>query len=387
MPNKHQPKDNYTVGRTLSTGVVSPRQTPPHPSTLAVPDTSSKPKRRAWKKALAFTILLILLVPLIIGIWDAYNYSRASQKLFGSGNLLSALTPTTLKGSDRGRVNILIVGFSADDPGHAGAKLTDSIMVVSLNPDSRTGYMLSIPRDLYVLIPAFGRAKINEAYQDGEAGNFSEVGYAPGGMGLLEKTISQSLGIQTDYYALVNYTAVRDITDALDGITVNIQSSDARGIYDPNFKANEGGPLRLSNGPQDINGLTALRLTRARGAAGGSYGLALSDFDRTKNQQAVLTGIKNKISWGILLNPIKNDPLLAAAGDNIRTDISISEVLPLFRLFHSVPESALKTVTLRDINGQNLLIGYTTPYGQSALIPAAGPYDYSDIRVAIQGLN
>ncbi len=343
-------------------------------------------KKRSWKMRVVLVFLLILIFPLIIAGWDAYNYSQASQKIFGTSNLLGALAPTALKQADNGRVNIMIVGYSADDPGHGGANLTDSIMMVSLSTNTQTGYMLSIPRDLYVAIPGYSKAKINEAYQDGEASSFNEASYAAGGIGLLEKTVSQSLGIQTNYYAILDYAAVRDITNSLDGISVNVQSSDARGIYDPNFKPAEGGPLRLPNGPQKIDGLTALRLTRARGATGG-YGLAQSDFDRTKNQQAVLAGIKNTIGWGILLNPIRNPPLLQAVSNNIRTDIQINEALPLFRLFHGIPESQIKSVTLRDINGQNLLRSYATPYGQSALIPVAGINDYSDIQTAIQKLN
>ncbi len=384
MSIKKQQKDIYTVGRTLSTGTSPPKQ-PMRPINGTEP--LQKPKRAVWKKLLLVVFLLMLVVPLIIIIWDARNYSHASQRLFGDGNLLNALSQSPLKGEDRQRVNLMIVGYSADDPGHAGAKLTDSIMIVSLSTANHTGYMLSIPRDLYVSIPDFGRAKINEAYQDGELSSFSEAGYPTGGMGLLEKTVYESLGIQTDYFAVLDYAAVRDITNSLGGITVNIQSSDPRGIYDPNFKPQEGGPLRLPNGPQQIDGLTALRLTRARGAAGGSYGLAQSDFDRTKNQQAVLTGIKQAINWSVLLNPTKNDTLLDGAADNIRTDIQISEVLPLFKLFHGTPESAMKSVTLRDINGQNLLKSYTTPYGQSALIPLAGINNYSDIRVAIHAMD
>ncbi len=377
----HAKKDVNVVGRDMNKIQAADS----YSDTKA--ESSHSPKKAAWKKWLLFVLFLILIIPLIIGVWDAINYSHASQKIFGSSNLLSALGSSSLKSSDSNSVNLMIVGYSADDPGHGGANLTDSIMIVSLSTVAQSGYMLSIPRDLYVAIPGFGRAKINEALQDGEASNFNEAGFPAGGMGLLEKTVFQSLGISTNYYALLDYAAVRDTTDALSGITVDIKSSDPRGIYDPNFKSEEGGPLRLANGQQKIDGLTALRLTRARGAAGGSYGLAQSDFDRTKNQQALLTGIKKAVSWGLLLNPLKNEKLLNAAANNIRTDIQIGDALPLFKLFHRISDSNMKSVTLRDINGQNLLRNYTTPYGQSALVPIEGMDDYSGIRAAINNLS
>ena len=344
------------------------------------------PKRSRWKRRLAVLSLLLFVPVLVFGIWNYLNYSRASEKIFGSSNILGALLPTPLKGEGRGRVNVLVAGYSADDPEHAGATLTDSIMIISLSTEGKGGYMLSVPRDLYVSYPKGSRGKINEAYYRGETAKFRESGYPAGGMGLLAKTVTQNLSIPIDYYALVNYAAVRDTTDALGGITVTIESTDPRGIYDPNFQPQEGGPLRLPNGTQSIDGQTALRLTRARGAAGG-YGLAQSDFDRTRNQQAVVIGIKNAVTLKQLLDPRKNEPLLDAVADNVRTDIAVSEVLPLFRLFRNVPTEQLKPVSLRNFNGQNLLIGYTTPTGQAALVPAAGMNDYSDIRQAIKSLD
>lgn len=346
-------------------------------------------KKRFWsRKKIALLIFLIVLSPfLFIAAWDARNLSEASNKMFGSGNLLEAFVPTALAGSERGRVNVLVVGYSADDPGHAGANLTDSIMVLSMDTKDKKGYMLSIPRDMYVTIPGTGKAKINEAYQRGEAEGFTESGYSSGGIGLLQKTIKQSFGISTDYYAIINYSAVRDITNALDGITVDVQSKDPRGLFDPNFLPKEGGPLQLSNGPQKIDGETALKLTRARGATYGSYGFAQSDFDRTRHQQQVLVGIKQGLTWQMLLDPRENRTVLNAIAENVKTDVELNEVVPLFRLFNRIPSEDLQSINLRDVNGKNLLQSYTTSTGQSALIPAAGANDYSEIQAAIQSFS
>lgn len=393
MANKKSGKDIYVVGKTLSSGVAAPVTVPAITSRRAA-GLAAKPmiikKNSIWKKLLLFlvgVVIFIVISLLVLIALNARNYSRASQKLFGTSNLLSGLSSSTLNGQSRGRINIMVVGYSADDPGHAGAKLTDSIMILSLSTEGKTSYMLSIPRDLYVPIPDYGRAKINEAYQAGEISAFSETEYGNGGMGLLKKTIYESLGIRAGYFALVNYAAVRDTTDALNGITVNIQSSDPRGIFDPNFLPAEGGPLNLANGSQIIDGQTALRLTRARGAAGNSYGLAQSDFDRTKNQQEVILGIKNEVSIGLLINPFRNEKFLDGVANNITTDIAINEVLPLLRLFNKVPSAELKPLSLREFNKQNLLRSYTTPYGQSALIPAAGINDFSDIQAALSSLD
>jgi LCP family protein required for cell wall assembly len=344
--------------------------------------------RFSWKRALLL-VFIIILIPLFyigyIAMWDYHNYSHAAKKMFGDGNLIGALGANELK-SENGRTNILIAGFSNDDPGHSGAKLTDSIMIMSLDKDSKTGYMLSVPRDLYADIPGYGYAKINEAYQYGQSSHFHEKGYAKGGMGILEKIISKDFNIKLDYYVLINYGAVRGTVNALHGITVTIKSTDPRGIYDPNFRPREGGPLKLKNGKQKIDGKTALRLTRARGETYGSYGLALSDFDRTKNQRAVIKGIKDKINTKLLIDPHRNKPLLDAIANNIKTDLKLNNVLPLYRVWNSIPDKELKSVGLRN-SKKSLVTGYTTPTGQSALIPNGGVSDYSEIRALIKKLN
>ncbi len=344
-------------------------------------------RRSPWKKMILLVLAIILALLVTIVVWDIRNFSVASKKLFGTDNAWEVFRTTELQSTPGGRTNILLVGYSADDPGHAGATLTDSILILSLDKTDQSGYMLSVPRDLYVNIPDYGAAKINEAYQAGEYMKFRETGRPRGGMGLLQKVVGDTFDIELHYYALINYTSVKEVVDALGGIDVTIKSDDERGIYDPNFPKAQGGPLRLTNGTHSIDGQTALRLTRARGATYGSYGFPRSDFNRTQNQQQVFSAIKHKLDWKLVLDPRTNGEIFAAAGANIKTDLAISEVIPFYRLLTSVPNGNLKPVTLSDIGGKNFLVGYTTPSAQSALIPAAGIDDYTDIQAAIKRLQ
>lgn len=350
-----------------------------HPEAHRPPETEAEPKSsgskaaKIIKRSLLLLAAVILAFVIIIGVWDARNISAASRKLFGSGDIFSLLGTQPLKADSNGRVNILITGYSVDDPDHPGATLTDSILLLSMDPAGRSGYLLSIPRDLYVDIPGFGYAKINEAYQDG-------------GIGLLERVVQADFQIQPNYYAIVDYSAVRDVVDALGGITVNIQSSDPRGLYDGNISPVDSGPLKLSNGPQTLNGQTALNLTRARGDTTNSYGFPQSDFDRTQHQRQVFTAIKAKLNWKLILNPRQNGKILNAVADNVKTDIQAGQARRLFGLFNSIPDAKLQSLSLRDFSGQNYLSSYITPYGQDALVPAAGLNDYSQIDQAISQL-
>lgn len=382
-----EPSQKFDVHKNLPQSYVpESRKRALEAAKLAGQIESKKPKKRKWIKRSILAVFLLLFIPSAIFFgWNGYNVAKASEKMFGTGNLTRFLVPARLA-NESGRVNILLVGYSEDDPGHAGAELTDSILVLSLDTEKKTGYMLSIPRDLYIDISGYGTAKINEAYQAGEHSKFKENGYPDGGIGLLQKTISKKFDMEFHYYALINYGTVKDIVDALNGITVEIDSKDPRGIYDPNFKKNEGGPLKLKNGRQEINASQALRLTRARGSTFGSYGLSQSDFDRTKNQQAVIKGIKEKLTWTILLDPRENPVIFNAFADNIKTNVKLNEVVPLYRLFNDISVDKLHSAGFRD-DKINLLASYTTPTGQSALIPNGGVNNYAEIQKYIKNLN
>lgn len=347
------------------------------------------PKQKPrWRKVLKRISILLLIIAFLAGLWLGWKFVANSVKLFGWSGLTDIFRTTKLKGESEGRVNILLAGNSADDPGHGGADLTDSIMIASINTKDKTGYILSIPRDLYVDIPGSGYAKINEAYQDGKNMKFNESGYAEGGMGLLEKTVETYFGMELHYYALVNYTALEQAVNAVGGIEVTIESTDPRGLYDPSLDLKYRTPLvKLSNGIVGLDGRAALNLARARGNARGSYGYGMSDFTRTENQRKVLLGIKDKAtSAGTLTNPLKVGQLLDSLGNNVTTNFKASEVKRLAQLTKDIPSGQIKSVSLSNANGKNLLTSYTTRSRQSALAPAAGLDNYSEIKAFIAGL-
>jgi LCP family protein required for cell wall assembly len=342
-----------------------------------------KPKQfPRTRKVIKRTLLTLLVILLIAGGWFGWKLYRDTSKLTGNNNplqLVAALWPKAPKKSD-GRINILLTGFSKDDPGHDGAELTDSIMILSIDPDTQKAITLSVPRDLYVNIPGYGYSKINAAYEYGKAGKFSEIGYPKGGMGLLEKVIEQNFDITTDYYALINYTAFRDMVNAVGGVTLNIHSDngDPRGVYDPYTN------LKLSNGKHKLNGQQALNLARSRGDGPGSYGIALSDYTRTQHQRQLLLAVKDKVGTGSLwLNPLKVIRLADALGANVKTDFKLNEMAGLYNATRNIPNKDITPIGLNDYKGKNLLGSYVTGDGQSALIPAAGVDDYSQIKAAL----
>ena len=314
------------------------------------------------------------MVTLVIlsGAWVGWKVLRNADKFGGFFGLFSS---HELNGEAQGRVNILLAGDSADDPGHQGADLTDSIMVVSIDTKNNTGFMLSIPRDLWVDIPGNGYQKINAAYEDGQADNFSASGYANGGMGLLEEVVNQDLGITCQYYALIDYTAFRDAVNAVGGITITINSPDPRGLYDPNVD------LKLPNGAVALDGQEALNLARARGDGYGSYGFPQADFDRTQHQRQMLVAVEQKATTlGVLSNPVKIGDLFDAVGNNIQTDFKTNDVQALYSLAKKVNINNIQSLTYSESGNNALLQVYVAPDGEDALIPVAGIGNYSAIQ-------
>ena len=386
IENSKPLSDRYRQRKRLS-------QTAGNPAAPLAKPQKKKRSLKHWlttwnrKKVIKVTLLTILLVILIGGGWLGWKLYRNAAKITHNNNpfnLLSAFKPVPLK-NQNGQVNILLAGNSADDPGHDGANLTDSIMIMSINTKTKQASMLSIPRDLWVEVPTMGHQKINAA---NTVSNFSASGYPSGGMGALEQVITENMGITIDYYALINYTAFRDAVNAVGGITVNIQSPDPRGLYDPNISKADKGPLKLPNGTVTLDGQTALNLARARGDSYYSYGFPQSDFDRTQHQRQMLLAIKDKAtSANVLANPLKVGKLADALGNNVKTDMKIDEIETFYSYTKNITDSNTLSYNLNDLTkGTTMLKNYTSPNGQSALIPAEGLDDFSQIKLAINKL-
>lgn len=348
-------------------------------------DQNSKNKKSKKKRI----IIVLLILFLAIAGYFGWKFLQTSSKVF-DGNVLGLLRTTKLRGEDEGRVNILLAGTSEDDgPDHGGASLTDSIMLVSVDTKNNTAFTTSIPRDLWVKYgeqcSAGYEGKINNAFECGESVKFNEPGYPEGGMGLLTKIVSINFGVPIQYYGKIDYTAFKDSVDAVGGIEITVESSDPRGIYDPNIQPKDGGPVRLKNGVNKLDGLHALALARSRNAKGG-YGLSRGDFDRTMYQRKMLIALKDKaLSVGVLSNPAKISGLLDAAGNNVSTNFNTSELRRLHEISKKVDSSNIKSIDLASPKDPLVTTGMYS--GQSIVMPSAGAKDFSEIKLYFKKLT
>jgi len=321
-------------------------------------------------------VIPIVIVLLAVGCFFAYKayvlYNAANQALVSvtknkKATIADLLKSEKLNGEDGGVVNILVAGNSVDDANHGGAKLTDSIMVASINIKTDKVILISIPRDLWVTTDSYGSMKINALYEYG-------------GMDLLQATVENVLGITINHQVLVNNTAFKTVVDAIGGIDIDVEGDDARGIYDPMIG------LTLSNGVQHLDGATALKLARCRNdpTYDGriAYGLSNGDFDRTMNQRKIVQAIFTKVSTtSVLANQNTLLKLIEAVGSNVVSNLSPGQIRRLYDLSKKITISS--SINIRGDSSNYLLSSYESSDGQSALIPIDGVNIYTDIKAYI----
>lgn len=212
-------------------------------------------KKKSKIKVILKMILLILLIALVsYGCYFAYQYYRHASKMEGkSYDPLSAtalgIDPEKLKSV--GRLNILLLGESGYEDDY---KLTDSIMVVSYNPQTQQASMLSIPRDTYV-----GKKNKNSAEPNYLASYKMNVVYRNGTK--IPETlecVSDLTGLNLENYILVDTDAIIEIVDAIGGVKFNVP-------IDMNYDdLNQNLHIHLKAGEQIIDGAKAEQLLRFR---------------------------------------------------------------------------------------------------------------------------
>jgi LCP family protein required for cell wall assembly len=178
-------------------------------------------------------------------------------------------------------------GDAPHDGCEDGQFRADTLMLIRAG--GGTFRKLSIPRDAYAEIPGQAPQKINGAY-------------AFGGAALQIKTIEQFLDLQIDHVAIVNFTGFEDLIDAVGGVEVDLPHKLCADIAGGSGGGQGGVTLHLKKGENTLDGEKALAYSRIRkasecpGPGKSAYAFGYDDFDREKAQQAVINGIKGRLT-------------------------------------------------------------------------------------------
>ncbi|MCC7119631.1 MAG: LCP family protein [Anaerolineales bacterium] len=254
------------------------------------------------------------------------------------------------------RINILFIGIDARDVGQDGPPRSDTLMLLTIDPISKTAGMLSIPRDMWVNIPGFGYSRINTAYSNGEGSKLPG-----GGPGLAMKTVSQFIGVPVDYYAQVDFDVFTILVDHIIGRFGCIEvfpNEDM--VLDPIGSGTDHMRLTTGGGRNLCQGWKVLAYARNRHTSGG-------DFDRAARQQEVILALQKKIfdpaAFPVL---IKDAPALYdELSSGIHTNMSFEDAIKLAILAKDISPTAIKkgVIDTTMVTFDNVVLG-----GQDASI-------------------
>ncbi|WP_318507246.1 LCP family protein [Bacillus sp. T3] len=271
---------------------------------------NKKKKKLNWKR-----IIMIASSLLITGL-GIYLYNIYSDVASAVNNMNKPIERKVSEKRDdkvefvkKDPISILLVGVDERD-GDNGR--TDSMLVMTLNPEKKSTILISIPRDT--------RAKLIDS-KDEDNNRFDKMNhaYAFGGIQMTINSIEHFLNIPIDYYTEVNMEGFRDIVDAVGGINVNNQYAfELDGTY-------------LPTGKQHLDGEEALQYSRMRKQD------PKGDFGRQERQREVISKVIDK---GLSLKSLTNyDDILQALEKNIKTNLTLNEMLGIQKQYKPAAEA------------------------------------------------
>jgi LCP family protein required for cell wall assembly len=239
-----------------------------------------------------------------------------------------------------GRLNILLIG--ADQRPKDATFNTDTMIVISIDPDTKQVAMFSLPRDT-VDVPlapgtaqsVFGatyRGKINSLWTAARVrpdlfpGSDAQRGFIA-----LKQTLGNLYNLPINYYVEVNFDGFKEVVDALGGVTINVQSP----VMDDHYPGDDGRLHRvyIPTGIQHMTGAQALVYARSRHALG--------DFDRAQRQQRVLLSLRQQADIGSLIGKLPS--LVQALRQAVHTDVPINLLPRMLALAGSIDTNGIRS--------------------------------------------
>jgi LCP family protein required for cell wall assembly len=241
---------------------------------------------------------------------------------------------TSVQPIDENTTSVLLIGINQG--------LTDSLMVVNINPDTKKITTLSVPRDL-----SYKGRKINELYN----------AY---GVQKLADAIFTITNIPVKHYAVVDFSIFTEVIDTIGGIDVDVPNA----LYDDRYPGKNYSykVVKFDKGTQHMNGERALEYARSRKSN--------SDFDRSNRQQLILKAVKDKI---IASNVLQDLPTLlklyASIQEKLKTDIAFYDGLAMLQKYQEFEMKAGNVLST-----SNYLYSGKNKSGQYILLPNGGSY-------------
>jgi len=325
-----------------------------------------KPKRKIWFYIFLFFALLLIFwgvnfASSVISLNKiSYNTTGDHPSFFTQLKNLIISPDRQLGGETEDRINILLLGVGGEN--HDGPYLSDTIILLSIQPSTKQIALLSIPRDLLVFIPDYGYGKINLANALGEA---KQKGSGPF---LAKEVIGQTINQPIHYYVRVDFQAFKEIVDAVGGINLYVDKTFTDTQYPTyDYKIQT---ISFDKGWQEMDGERALEFSRSRHGNNGEG----SDFARSRRQQKILLSLKDKIfSASTFLNPGRLENIMNSLSRHVQTNIKPWEIMRFYKLAQKLDYENMINRVIEE--GPNKPLLGTFYNGASVLVPRNDNFD------------
>ena len=267
-------------------------------------DSRSSRRSRTKKKnkvvRFIFSFLLLFLVVVGIYIFDVYrNVDNTTDKIYEPvDEEVEKVRASSANLNSKDPISILLLGVDTGDLGRTERGRSDTMMVVTVNPNTKKSTIMSIPRDTYTEIVGYGISdKLNHAY-------------AFGGNSMAINSVQNLLDIPIDYYVTVNMAGIQEIVNAVGGVDVVSPLTFTQDGY--TFYQDE---------VNHLDGNAALAFARMR------YEDPDGDTGRQARQRIIIEGVVNKVtSASTLLN---YQSILGSLSNNVQTNFQMKDYLAL----------------------------------------------------------
>ena len=269
-------------------------------------------KRHAGKKKSAGKRLkrFLVVVVFIIALLGAGLYSFAGS-LYQKMNYVEVESVADLPMKEDGVVNVLLIGNDSRENGDDGR--SDAMILLSVSNRTKTIYMTSLLRDMYVEIPGHDNNRLNAAYSFG-------------GAELLMETVEKNFEIPVNRYVQVNFEAFVGLVDSVGGVDLELTTEELEYVngYLVEYNMLTDRPQGTDNmdtqaaGMVHLNGPQALAYCRNRYIG--------TDFGRTERQRKVLTEVIKKIPGALVTN---GSQLFDTLLPNLTTNLTKNECISL----------------------------------------------------------
>ncbi|WFE25578.1 LCP family protein [Solwaraspora sp. WMMD791] len=285
-----------------------------------------RPRRKdpIWARTMVVMGALLMMLSGTTIVGSKWLIDRATGGIEQS-NLLGVAGKTEAEGGNNleGPIDMLLLGIDHRASWEESDTRADTIIILHIPATHDQAYLISIPRDTEVEVPAFpasgypgGVAKATEAFFHGAQNG---AGHA-GGAQLMAETIKNMTGISFDGAAIINFSGFKSVIDSLGTIPICVDEDtpsahmtlvDGKPMWNSDAEKASGDKQQVvhKKGCREMAGWEALDFSRQR------YGLANGDYDRQKNQQKLLKGMAKKaMADGVMTNPLKLTQLIESAG-------------------------------------------------------------------------